>query len=151
LQGKALTKILEGGFLMQKIKISELACQVTKKMEAAGYSSTTIWRMYSYALIPLVRQHEAQGVEYLDMDIVIEYRQRIFMRQVSGTINRKHSSRLLDGVDKLTRFNDTGKLEWSCPSKISKYKLNKFYEFLLSEYTASFDIYPSLWPGKSTS
>jgi len=128
---------------MQRVKINELARQVTKKMETAGYSPVTIWRMYADVLIPLVRQHESQGTEYLDMDIVTEYRQRVFMRQMSGTITRKYSSRILDAVNKLTRLNDTGKLEWSCPSRISKYKLNTFYDLLLGEYTTSFDMHPN--------
>jgi len=126
---------------MQKIK--ELALQVTKEMELAGYSPITIWKLYAEVLIPLVRKHEARGTEYFDIEIISEYRQQIIARQASGTIKRNHSSKLLDGLNKLTRLNDTGKLEWSCPAKISKYKLNKYYEVLLDKYISNFNIHPN--------
>jgi len=124
-------------------EINELARRVTREMEAVGYSPITIWRMYADALIPLVRQHEAQGKKYFNMDIVAEYRRRIYERRKKGTISRKHGDKMLDAANKLARLNDTGKLEWSCPSRISKYKLNEYYENLLGKYISSFDIHPN--------
>jgi integrase len=134
-------KILKGGFLMNEI--NELARRVAQEMETAGYSPTTVWRMYADALVPLVRQHEAQGEKYLNTDIVAEYRRRIYERKKEGTISCKYSNRMLDAANKITRLNDTGKLEWSFPSRISKYKLNEYYETLLGEYISSFDIHPN--------
>ena len=124
-------------------KIQDLARRVTREMEAIGYSPITIWTMYVDTLIPLVRQHEAKGAEYFDADIVAEYRRRIYEKREKGTVSRNHSGKMLEAANKLTRLHDTGKIEWSCPRKVSKYKLNSYYETLLDGYISSLELHPN--------
>lgn len=122
-------------------KIKELANRVTEEMQAAGHSPTTIWRLYTDTLLPLVKQHEEQGAEYFNPDIVAEYVRGIKERRIAGTISRGHSARLMNGINKITRLHDTGKIEWSCPVRVSNYKLNEYYEGLLDGYITSLDIH----------
>ena len=91
--------------------IKELALQVTTKMEAAGHSPTTIWRLYVDSLLPAVRYHEAQGSKHFNPDIMAEYIRDVRQRRSGGIISGGHCARLLNGINKITRLNNTGAIE----------------------------------------
>lgn len=123
--------------------INQLALSVTAEMEAAGYAQQTIWSLYIYSLLPLIRYHAEHGVEDFDAYLTAEYERTEKQRYESGEISRGHYYHRLRGIDKITRLHDTGKLLWKPVKKGSMYKSNDYYEGLLGEYLESETFHPN--------
>jgi integrase len=123
--------------------IQELAMSVTTEMTAAGYAQSTTWQLYLYAILPLVRLHEARGKAHFDADLTAEHIGELKNRYYSGDISRVHYYHRVGGIDKITRLHETGKLLWETPRKGSMYKINDYYEGLLNEYLASDVFHPN--------
>ena len=114
--------------------IKELALEVTAEMEAIGYRQNSIWTLYVYALLPLIRYHEDNGTEYFDAYLAAEYERGVKQRLENGEITRGTYHQRIRGLDKITRLHDTGKLLWKPVRKGSMYKSNEYYDSLLSEF-----------------
>jgi len=123
--------------------IGQLALRVVDKMREAGYSPTTCWGHYVDSLLPLVRYHELRGASDFNPDIVADYKRDVEARKERGEIKRGQRAYLLDGAEKMARIHDTNKLSWSFPVRVSKFKLNGYYERLLAEYTEHNDLHPN--------
>jgi len=117
--------------------IQELAMDVTDEMGIAGYAQNTIWSLYIYALLPLIKYHKERGTEYFDADLAAEYERCVKQRYSDGEIVRMTYYHRMRGLDKITRLHDTGKLLWEPVRKRSMYKSNEYYEHLLSEFLKS--------------
>jgi integrase len=123
--------------------IRQLALRVVEKMREAGYSPTTCWGHYIDSLLPVVKYHESRGATAYDPDIAADYARDVESRKERGKIKRGHRAYLLDGAEKMSRIHDTDKLAWSFPVRVSKFELNEYYEQLLAEYAAHYDLHPN--------
>lgn len=119
---------------MNNISIGELAARTREAQEAMGLSLHTVWSHYATALLPIVKLHEQEGREYFERSIVDEYISRIESRRDRGEIGVNHYSRLRHGAECLIEMHETGKLEWSCRGRASKFVLSKYYETLLNDF-----------------
>ncbi|MBE3136560.1 MAG: tyrosine-type recombinase/integrase [Thermoplasmata archaeon] len=142
-QGNPLDKFaLESGVLMNIISINELMVQAKEEMQKLGYSPYTIRNECEIALAPIVRYHEQFGKENFDTDVIDEYVKGVEKNATCGEIGRYRYLLLKRGVARLTVLHDTGKLEWIRPLRASKFKLNKYYDEILTEYLSCETITP---------
>jgi len=125
------------------VKIKDVAWKMTKEMQDAGYSETTVWGVYTNSMLPLIKHFEQSGTEYYDEDVKADYVRQVKARRAAGKISRGHCAHLLAGVEKLARVYATGKIEWVFPTRISKFKLNDYYEKLLDNYIGYNNLHPN--------
>jgi len=125
---------LKGGAEMENISINELAMRTMEALQVLGLAIHTVWTEYCDAMLPIVKLHEKQGKTSLDHDTMNKYMRHIEERCERGEIGSGHYNRLRRGAERLIEMNDIGRLEWSCPSKVSKFKLNAYFEGILSEF-----------------
>ena len=123
--------------------IRELALKLTEEMKEAGYSLPTIWKMYIESLLPVIKNHEEHDCKYYDEDIAAERIRQVKERYDAGKISRSHCAHLINGVNKLSRLHNTGKLEYSMPTKTSTFQSNEYYENLIGEYIAHNQLHPN--------
>jgi len=121
--------------------IKELARGVTTEMEAAGYTQNTIWSLYIYALLPLIKYHEENGTEDFNPYLTAKYERNVKERLERGEVVRGYYYHRLRGIEKITRLHDTGKALWFFPKKTIKYKLNEYFEQMLAEYLAAHELH----------
>ena len=119
---------------MNTITIKELADRTREAQLAMGHSLHTVWEHYTSALIPIVRLHEKKGKEYFDRELIGKYIRQVEERFDRGEIGVSHYGSLCNGAKRLTEMYETGKLEWSCRGRISKFVLNEYYETLLLDF-----------------
>ena len=121
----------------EEIKIHELVLQTVNALEGLGLAPHTVWSYYSYAYLPIIKFHAQHNMDIFDQAIVDAYAQAIDKRFENDEISRYYYGDLKKAVERLTEFHDTGKLEWTCRMRVSKFKLNRYYEELLQEFLAS--------------
>ena len=119
---------------MRNISIRELADRTREAQQAMGLSQHTVWEHYMTALLPIVKLHEQKGREYFDQDIVDEYICQIEGRHDRAEIGPNYYNRLRHGAERLIEMHTTGKLEWSCRGRASKFVLNEYYKTLLDDF-----------------
>lgn len=124
---------------MNNSRIGELAERTRDAQAALGLTPHTVWNHYTTALLPIVKLHEQAGLEYFNQGILNEYVHRIEERRDRNEIGINHYSRLRHGAERLTEMHETGKLEWSCRGRASKFVLNEYYEALLEEFLSEGD------------
>ena len=120
--------------MMSNIRIGELAERTRDAQTALGLTPHTVWNHYTTALLPIVKLHEQAGLEYFDQSLLDGYIHRIEARRDGNEIGVNHYRRLRHGVERLTEMHETGKLEWSCRGRASKFILNEYYEALLESF-----------------
>ena len=128
---------------IQKLTINELALRVTEEMTKLGLSLNTIWCAYNASIVQIVRLHEKKNKKYYNRSIVTEYVRSVKKRKENGELTDASYRRLMRGAERLTELHDTGKLEWSCPGKVSKYKLTEYYENVIDEFIAAGEWHPN--------
>ena len=124
-----------------KISVDELALKTTEAVLALGHGIHSAWNEYSTTYLPVVKLHKQRGKEQFDREVVTEYVRMIEGRIERGEISWSHYKTLKRGAERLTEFHDTGRLEWSCPGKVSKFKLNKYFENIVSEFLSCNDFH----------
>ena len=119
---------------MSNISIKELAEQTREAQLVLGHSLHTVWEHYVSTLTPILKLHEKEGKTNFDRSIVDNYVRHVKTRRDRGEIGATHYNNLLNGVRRLTEMYETGKLEWSCRGRVSKFVLNDYYETLLLDF-----------------
>jgi len=127
--------------MQSKINMDELALKTTEAVLALGHGIHSAWNEYSTTYIPVVKFHKQRGKEQFDREVVTEYVQMVEARIERGEISWSHYKTLKRGAERLTEFHDTGRLEWSCPGKVSKFKLNQYFENIVSEFLSRNDFH----------
>jgi integrase len=135
--------LLKGGTHMSGISIRELAERTREAQEALGLSAHTVWNHYITALLPVVKLHEQAGMEHFNRSIVDEYISQIEGRRERAEIGPNHYGRLRHGAERLIEMHETGKIEWSCRGRASKFVLNEYYEALLDDFLTQKDWHPN--------
>ena len=123
--------------------LKELALKVTEVMQEAGYSNVTAWRSYLDAMLPLVRYHAERVFTDYNADVTADFCNRLAERRMNGDINRKNATKKLATISRLTHFYDTGKIDYDIPKKVSKFKLNDYYDSLLDDYITHNELHPN--------
>jgi len=59
------------------VKVNELAKNAMEAMLDLAYSPVTTYRLYTSAMLPLVRYHEADGAKYFDANLTSEFSMQI--------------------------------------------------------------------------
>jgi len=124
-----------------EISMNELALKTVEAVLALGLGIHSAWNEYSTAYLPVVKLHSQRGKERFNREVATEYARSIEGRIDRGEISWSHYKTLKRGVERLTEFHDTGRLEWSCPGKVSKFKLNKYFENIVSEFLSRNDFH----------
>ena len=128
---------------MEMKTINEIAAQAVEAVIASGVSQYTAWEEHLKVYEPILILHRMRGKEYLDDELINE-----FITDAQNRLDRKeigwsHYRRLKRGASRLAEFGKTGKLGWTCPSKVSKFKLNEFFEEVIKDFLASSDFHPN--------
>ncbi len=127
--------------MYDKISIDELAFKTVAAVQDLEVGIHSAWNEYCTAYLPVVKLHKERGKEYFDRDIATEYSRFLEGRVERGEISWGYYRFLKRGLGRLTEFHDTGKLEWSCPGKVSKFKLNGYFEAIMSEFLSHNDFH----------
>lgn len=106
--------------MYDKININELALKTVAAVQKLGVGIHSAWNEYCTAYLPVAKLHKERGKEYFDRDIATEYARFLEGWLERGEISWGYYRFLKHGLERLTEFHDTGKLEWSCPGKVSK-------------------------------
>jgi len=122
---------------MNSITINELASQTMAAMLNKGMGEYSVWNAYGHSFLPIIRLHELHGKEHFDRDLITEHVRSCETRYVNGEISLMYYKDQKRGVQRITEFNDTGKLEWSAPIKVSRFILNDYYENIIADFVAS--------------
>jgi integrase len=122
--------------------LKELALKVTDAMIDAGYSNVTAWRSYLDAFLPLIRFHAERG--FLDYDPVVtaDFCNQLQERRLGGSLNPGNARRMIAAVSRLRHYCDTGRIDYELPTKVSSFKLNSYYEGLLTDYISHNNMHP---------
>ena len=113
---------------MENININELASQTMTAMLNKGMGLYSVWIEYGHSFQPIIRLHELEGKEQFDRSIITEYVSSAESRYENGEISLSYYKNKKRGAQRITEFHDTGKLEWSAPTKVSRFILNDYYE-----------------------
>lgn len=123
--------------------LNELALKVTELMQSSGYSNVTAWNSYLQALRPLINYHKERGYTDYNADVTAEFCEKLTARRLNGTLNRRSATRFLAAINRLTHFYETGRLDYAFPKKVSKFKLNDYYDMILNEYSEYGEMHPN--------
>ena len=123
--------------MTENVTISELAEMTRDALQKQGLALHSIWAAYCDTLLPVVKLHNHLGTELFDREIVAEYIRSVEKRKELGQIGCNHYNRLRRGAEQLIEMHDTEKLEWTCPRRISRFKLNEYYDSIVTEYMGS--------------
>ena len=120
--------------MTEEMRISELIQKTAEALLGLGLAAHTVWNGYGSYYLSIVRFHEQHGDMFFNRDIMVEYGRMIRKRFENGEISRGYYGNLLKATERVIEFHDTGKLEWSCRTRVSKFKLNPAFEKLLEDF-----------------
>jgi integrase len=123
--------------------LNELALKVTAVMQDSGYSNVTAWRAYLDAFRPLIHYHNERGYEDYNADVTAEFCEQLTERRLNGEFNRRNASNILSAIKRLNHFYDTGRIDYDFPTKVSKFKLNDYFDEILHDYIVYKDMHPN--------
>lgn len=118
------------------MNIKELASETTKAMQKAGYAEHTALRYYVDTYVPIIRFHEANGKSDYDPETMRKFIQMMEERAKCNGCGSAWYLKVKRGISQLNSFYDTGKIDWYWLSKVSKFKLNDYYEGILADFLA---------------
>ena len=121
---------------MNSISIRELANRTREAQQALGLTIHTVWEHYTTALLPIVKLHEQEGRDQFDQAIVDKYIRLVEGRRDCGEIGVSYYNCLRHGAERMIEMHETGKLEWSCRGRSSKFVLNDYYDAILIDFLA---------------
>jgi len=90
-----------------------------------------------------IAMHRMREKEILDPELINEFAVEAAGRLDRGEIGWSHYRRIKRGTERLIEFYQTGKMEWSCPGKVSKFKLNDYYERIINDFLAASAFHPN--------
>lgn len=115
-------------------EIHQLALQTVNALRGLGLAEHTVWGYYGSSFLPIVRFCEQHGCECYDEKILDKYAGMMKVRYEQGEISRTYCGNHLKTVERIKEFYTTGKLEWSCQTRVSKFKLNDRFEAVLAGF-----------------
>jgi integrase len=128
---------------METKRISELATQVTEALITLGISRPAAWEQHCRVFEPIIALHKLQEKDFADMDIINGYARDAADKVDNGEIGWSHYRRIQRGVERLLEFCRHGKIEWTFPSRPSKFKLNPYYEKIVCDFISTSDFHPN--------
>jgi integrase len=123
--------------------INELALQIVKEMQKAGYADYTAWNEYSDCYVPIIRLHEQRGKSEFDLDLVEDYTRSIEGKMESGKISAEYYRRKKVGIKRMIEFKETGKIERFYHIKGTRFVLSDYYEKILTEFLSCDEYTPN--------
>jgi site-specific recombinase XerD len=125
---------------MSQIKIHEVVSQTMEAMRRMGLCEYTVWNEHRHTFRPVIKLHEYDEKEFFDREIITEYMRSLETRYENGEISIHTYRGHKRGVQRLTVFHDTGRLEWSAPKKVSRFILNEYYENIMARLVSGDDL-----------
>jgi hypothetical protein len=122
--------------------LSEIALDVTKAMQASGYSNITAWRTYLDAYRPLISFHEKRGLTTYDPTVTADFCNHLQERRMNGEYSAANTRRLVAGIYRLQHYCDTGRIDYAFPKRGSRYEVSDYYQGVLDEYIANNEMHP---------
>jgi integrase len=126
---------------MKKLSISELAVAVTDAVIAHGADPLTAWTEHNSVFKPIISLHKENGIEHLDEELVKQFMDDAGARFDRGELCLSLYRRIRRGTDRMLEFSQKGSIGWTFFKKISKYKLNPYYEKIIEDFLASSDFH----------
>jgi len=122
---------------MKQLHISELAVKVTEAVIAHGVDPLTAWTEHNSAYRPLIAIHKEKEAECLDEELVNQ-----FMNDVGGRVDRGELGwsmyrRIQRGIERMLEYSQKGSIGWTFFRKVSKFKINTYYEKIIEDFLAS--------------
>jgi integrase len=122
---------------MRKTAIEELALRTVDALQTYGLMPFTAWDAYRHSYVPIIKAHIMRDRKEFDREIVTEYVRQIEERFKNGEIKTGRYRTLKRAAQRLTEMHDTGKLSWTAPEKKTGYRLNEYYEYIVTEFVSS--------------
>lgn len=120
--------------MTEEITIGDLINKTVEALLELGLATHTVWNSYGSYYLPIVKFHEEQGNTFFNLESMAEYGQKIEKRFENGEISKGYYNNLFKAMERITEVYNTGKLEWSCQTRISKFKLNNRFETILEGF-----------------
>jgi hypothetical protein len=128
---------------MKKLRIKELAVKVTEAVIDLGIDPLTAWTEHNSAFKPLLAIHKENDLEYLDEELLKQYMDDVGARLDRSEIGWHMYRRIQRGIEKMVEYSQKGSIGWNFVRKVSKFKLNPYYEKIVDEFIASADFHPN--------
>ena len=128
---------------METNNIKGFALRVVDAVIAMGLSPRAAWDEHANVFEPVETLHRMRGKGIVDPELINEFAAGAAGRLDRGEIGWSHYRRIKRGTDRLIEFYQTGKMEWSCPGKVSKFKLNDYYEKIINDFLAASAFHPN--------
>jgi site-specific recombinase XerD len=117
---------------MSKMKIEEVVSQTMEAMRKRGLDEFTVLNEHRHTFRPIIKLHEYAEKENFEREIISAYVKELEARYEKGEITVHTYRGHKRGVQRLTEYHDTGRLEWSAPKKVSRFVLNEYYENIMA-------------------
>jgi integrase len=121
--------------------INELALKLMEELKNAGYSESSSWRQYSEITALLIKIHEEHGASEYSPELMEQFVQKTEERFDNGELSLNYYRSQKRMLNRLMTFHDTGRIEFPAYKKTSVFKLNEYFDSLLTEFTASEDFH----------
>lgn len=121
---------------MKNMSIQELVSGTMTALQNMGISQRSIWYEHGRTYLPIIKQHEFDGKQDFDREIITGRVKAIEARYENGEMSFENYRSAKRAIQRLTEFHDTGKLEWSAPKRVSRFVLNVYYEKILADFVS---------------
>ena len=120
-----------------KVNIHELIDGTMEALVGLGLSKHTVWGGYSDHYLPIGKFFKKSGLEHYDTDVLSGYIGMIERRLENKEIGRDFFNQSRKAVERLIEFYDTGKLNWTCRPRLSKFQISAHFESVLDGFLAA--------------
>lgn len=128
---------------MKKLPLKELVVKTTEAVIDIGVDPLTAWTEHNSAYRPLLAMHKEKELDYLDDELLKQYMDEVGARIDRGEIGWHMYRRIQREIDKMVEYSQKGSIGWSFMQKVSKFKLNTYYEKIIADFIASADFHPN--------
>jgi site-specific recombinase XerD len=117
--------------------VNQMIPQIMDALRNLGLTERNIWKNHHDLYLSIRKFYRIHGVTQYSPEIMAEYTCMIEKKFKDGNITRNRYRTLLKAADRMSEFYTTGKLQWACRFRGSKFKLNEYFEELLELFLST--------------
>lgn len=122
---------------METTDINQMIPQIMDALRNFGVTEHSIWRYHHNLYLSISKYYHSRRATQYSAEIMADYISMVEERFRNGEIKRDRYCTLLKAADRMSEFYTTGKIQWSCRLRGSKFKLNDYFEELLKQFLSS--------------
>ncbi|MCG9969674.1 hypothetical protein L9W92_16855 [Pelotomaculum terephthalicicum JT] len=125
------------------MEVNQMIPQIMDALRGLGVTERGIWRNHHDLYLSIGKFYRSCGVTQYSAELMADYTCMIEKKFKNGEITRNRYRTLLKAADRMGEFYATGKLQWACRPRGSKFKLNDYFEELLEQFLSSTSYHPN--------